>query len=200
MAGLLRLAAAIDRLNRRIGRVMGWATLAMVLLGAFNAVARYTDRYVQLGLSSNAWIELQWYLFSLVFLLGAPWALRANAHVRVDVLYGRLSERARVWIDLVGGVVFLLPFCIFAVIASWPGVRDSFAVLEQSPDPDGLPRYPIKAVVLVAFFLIALQGLSEIVKRIAWLRGAGAEEIGLVEPRESRTADGDEPSSPVEGI
>lgn len=191
MQALLRLAAAIDRLNRGIARVVAWLTLAMVLLGAFNAVARYFDRYTQGGLSSNAYLEMQWYLFSLVFLLGAPYALRAGAHVRVDVLYARYSPRTQAWIDLVGGLVLLVPFCLFAVWASWPLVVDSWKVWEQSPDPNGLPRYPIKTAIPIAFALIALQGFSEIVKRIALLRGASAEEVGLNEPPPS----GVEPSA-----
>lgn len=179
---LLRASRAIDALNRTVGRGVAWLTLAMVLVGAFNAVARYFDRAVGGGLSSNAYVELQWYLFSLVFLLGAPYALRADAHVRVDVLYGRLGARGRAWIDLVGGVLLLVPFCVFALVASWPGVRDSWAVRETSPDPGGLARWPIKAAVLLAFALLLLQGLSEIAKRVAFLRGVPAERIGLTEP------------------
>ena len=177
----LRVASWIDGLNRRVGALVGWLTLLMVLVGAFNAVARYLDRGGSVRLSSNAWIELQWYLFSLVFLLGAPYALRCNAHVRVDVIYGRLSPRAQAWIDLVGGLVFLLPFCVFALLVSWPAVRESWAVREVSADPGGLARYPIKSAVLVAFVLLALQGVSEIIKRVALLRGVPAEEVGLDE-------------------
>lgn len=177
----LRVASWIDGLNRRIGALVAWLTLLMVLLGAFNAVARYVDRGGSMRLSSNAWIELQWYMFSLVFLFGAPYALRCNAHVRVDVFYGRLSPRGQAWIDLVGGALLLLPFCVFAVWLSWPAVRDSWAVREVSPDPGGLPRYPIKGAILASFALLALQGVSEIVKRIAFLRGVPAEAIGLDE-------------------
>jgi len=194
MRVLLRLATVIDRFNRGLGSVVAWMTLGMVLLGAFNAVARYFDRYTQGGLSSNAYLELQWYLFSLVFLLGAPYALRAGAHVRVDVFYGRLGARSQAWIDLVGALVFLIPFCVFAVWTSWPLVLDSWEVWEQSPDPNGLPRYPIKTAIPVAFALIALQGCSEAIKRVAFLRGAAADEIGLHERRA-----GDGPSAGPEG-
>ena len=179
MDALLSAARAIDALNARIGRGAAWLTLLMVLLGAGNALARYSDRYTDLGLTSNAWIEGQWYLFSLVFLFGAPWALATGAHVRVDVLYGRLGARARAWIDLVGGVVFLLPFCVFALVVSWPTIAESVAIREVSPDPGGLPRWPLKASVLVAFGLLLLQGLSEVVKRVALLRGYAPEQIGL---------------------
>jgi TRAP-type mannitol/chloroaromatic compound transport system permease small subunit len=161
----------IDALNERVGRVIGWLTLAMVLLGAYNAVARYLGRFIKLNLSSNAYIELQWYMFSLVFLLGAAYTLRRNAHVRVDVIYGRLSARARAWTDLVGTIVFLIPFCILAIVFSWPSVRNSWAVLEGSPDPGGLPRYPLKSMILVSFALLLLQGVAEILRRAAWLRG-----------------------------
>jgi len=182
MSALLGLARRVDALNRRIGRLVAWLTFAMVLVGAFNAVARYFDRAAGGGLSSNAYVELQWYLFSLVFLLGAPYTLRSNAHVRVDVLYGRLPERGRAWIDLAGGVLFLIPFCVFALWIGWPSVRDSWQVREVSPDPGGLWRWPIKAVVMVAFALLLLQGLSETIKRAALLRGRTAEQVGLEEP------------------
>lgn len=168
---LLALSGRIDRVNGWIGRATAWLALVMVLLGAFNALARWAGRLLERDLSSNAYLEGQWYLFSLLFLLGAAWALGEDRHVRVDVLYGRLSERAKAWIDLVGGFVFLLPFCIFALWASWPSVFRSFKLLEMSADPGGLPRWPIKAVVLLAFALLAIQGVSEIVKRAAFLRG-----------------------------
>jgi TRAP-type mannitol/chloroaromatic compound transport system permease small subunit len=181
MHPLLPLARGVDALNRRLGQAAAWLTLLMVLIAALNAVLRYTDRFVQLGLSSNAWIELQWYLFSAVFLLGAPYALQVGAHVRVDVFYGRLGLRGRAWIDLLGGLLFLLPFCVFGLWTSWPAIRESIAVREGSPDPGGLPRYPIKALVLLAFALLALQGLSEVLKRLALLRGASPAEAGIAD-------------------
>lgn len=171
MQFLLRLSGAIDGLNDRLGKLVGWLTLAMVLIGAFNAIARYAGRYVGGQLSSNAYLELQWYLFTLVFLLGASYTYGCNAHVRVDVLYSRLSERAQTWVDLLGTLFLLLPFCVFALYTSWPSVSRSWAVLEVSSDPGGLPRYPIKTVVLIAFSLLLLQGLSQVVKQIAILRG-----------------------------
>ena len=172
----LRVARNIDRLNELLGRGTAWLILLMVMIGAYNAVARYLGRYVGLNLSSNAYIELQWYLFSLVFLLGAAYTLRRNAHVRVDVIYGRLSPRLRAWIDLVGTFVFLLPFSVLALCVSWPSVRNSWRVLEDSPDPGGLPRYPIKTMILVAFALLLVQGISEAIKQIAILRGHLAAE------------------------
>jgi TRAP-type mannitol/chloroaromatic compound transport system permease small subunit len=170
----MKLMRWIDALNERIGRSASWLVLAMVLIGAYNAVARYVGRYIGFNLSSNAYLEMQWYLFSLVFLLGAAYTLKRNEHVRVDVLYGRLSRRMRAWIDAIGMVVFLLPFSVFCLIVSWPSVRNSWQVLEGSPDPGGLPRYPIKSVILVAFVLLILQGIAELIRRIRILRGDDA--------------------------
>lgn len=182
MHAALCLARLIDGMNRRLAQIMGWALFGMVLVGAYNAIARSLEKGLGLELSSNAYIEAQWYLFSLVFLLGAPHALRSNAHVRVDVLYGEHSERGKAWTDLLGGALFLLPFCAFAIWISWDFVSNSIAVREVSPDPGGLPRWPLKLVVPIAFALLGLQGISEVVKRIAFLRGVAPEEIGLEEP------------------
>jgi TRAP-type mannitol/chloroaromatic compound transport system permease small subunit len=168
---LLQFSRAIDRLNDRIGAAVQWLTLLMVLVGSFNALARWATRYTGVSLSSNAYIDLQWYLFSLVFLLGAAWGLNHDAHVRVDVLYSRLSVKVRAWIDLMGTLLFLLPFCGMMLWVSVPTVRASWSIREASPDPGGLPRYPIKAVIIIAFVLLLVQGLSEIVKRIAIIRG-----------------------------
>ncbi len=167
----LLLSQAIDRLNEVLGRLVGWLTLAMVLVGAYNAVVRYLGGYLGRGLSSNAYIELQWYLFSLVFLLGASYTYRQGAHVRVDIFYGRLSERGRAWIDLAGTLVLMLPFTAFALWVSWPSVRNSWAVREVSSDPEGLARYPIKSVILLAFGLLLLQGISEVIRQVAVLQG-----------------------------
>lgn len=180
----LRLARGIDRLNGWVGRGTCWLTLVMVIVGAFNALARYTDPYTGWGLSSNAYIELQWYLFSLVFLLGAAYALRESAHVRVDVLYERLSPKGRAWVNLLGTLLFLVPFCVMMLVVSWPAVQNSWALLEQSPDPGGLPRYPMKTMVLVAFALLLVQGAAMVIRQIAVLRGAlSPEAAGLTEQR-----------------
>lgn len=172
----LRIAHRIDRINERMGQGIYWLTLVMVLVGAYNALVRYLDRFTGLGLSSNTYIELQWYLYSLVFLLGAAYTLRHNAHVRVDVLFMKVGARGRAWINLLGTLLFLLPFCVFVMWTSWPTVSNSWAVLEMSPDPGGLPRYPIKSVIPVAFALLFLQGVSMAVKQIALLRGRVTEE------------------------
>ncbi len=175
---LLRLSAAIDRANDRIGAAIQWLVLLMVLVGAFNALARYATRYTGISLSSNAYFDLQWYMFSLIFLLGAAYGLNNDVHVRVDVLYSRLSVRGRAWIDLAGSVLFLLPFCIMMLWVSWPFVRNSWAVLEGSPDPGGLPRYPIKTLILVSFFLLFLQGVSQTVKQVERIRTGRAPGVG----------------------
>ncbi len=171
MLGLLRVAHAIDWLNGRLGGAAAWLALAMVLVGAFNAVARYAGRFTSHSLSSNFYIELSWYLFATLFLLCGADALRRDAHVRVDVLYGRLSPRGRALVNICGSVLFLLPLCAVGFWVSFPSVRNSWAVLEGSPDPGGLPRYPIKTLILVAFALLFLQGVAELIKQVAWLRG-----------------------------
>lgn len=174
MQTLRSFAGAVDRLNQRLGSILRWLALLMVFMGAYNAVARYLTRYVGVSLSSNALNEAQWYLFSLIFLLGAAYGLKVDAHVRVDVLYGRVSEKARGWIDLLGTVLFLLPFAGLMLWVSYPTVRNSWAIREVSPDPGGLPRYPIKAVILVAFALLLLQGLAQVVRAVDRIRGVGA--------------------------
>jgi TRAP-type mannitol/chloroaromatic compound transport system permease small subunit len=170
--GLPGFATLIDRLSDLVGRIALWLLGAMILIGALNAVARYLGRFTGVHLSSNAYIELQWYLFSIVFLLGAAYGVRHDAHVRVDILYGRLGPRGRAWIDLLGTVLFLIPFSVFMILVSYPAVAASWRIREVSPDPGGLPRYPIKALILVAFGLLVLQGLAEVVKQVAVLRGA----------------------------
>jgi TRAP-type mannitol/chloroaromatic compound transport system permease small subunit len=168
--GWLRVAAAIDRITVAIGHVVSWLAVLMVLLGAANAVLRYAGRFAGRSLSSNAYIEAQWYIFSLIFLLGAAWALQQDAHVRVDVLFARFSERVRSWINILGTLFLLLPFCGFILWTAWPVVGNSWRIRETSPDPGGLPRYPLKAVVLVCFALLALQGIAELIREIHRLR------------------------------
>ncbi len=171
MHAWLRLAGWIDTVNEWVGRSTAWLVVAMVLIGAYNAVARYLGRSIGVELSSNAYIELQWYLFSLVFLLAGGYALRHNRHVRVDVLYGRLGPRARAGVNLGGTLLFLLPFCLVALWVTWPSVRNAWQVLEVSPDPGGLPRYPLRTAVLVGFLLLLAQAVSMTIHAVAVLRG-----------------------------
>ena len=180
----------VDRITGGVGRVISWIALVMVAIGAFNAIARYLGRFIGINLSSNLYLELQWYLFSLIFLLGAGYALRENAHVRVDVVYGRLRARARAVINVVGSALMLIPFGVFVLWVSWPSIRNSWAVREGSPDPGGLPRYPLKAVIIVAFVLLLAQGVAELVREIGVLRGGrggdAAEEDSDTDPRALR--------------
>jgi len=173
----LRWSRRIDAFSERTGRIVYYCTLAMVGIGAFNAIARYFDKYTGLGLSSNTWLELQWYLFSIVFLLGAAYTLKHDDHVRVDVLFGRLSPKGQAWINLLGTLLFLLPFCALMLYMCIPTVSNSWAVLEQSPDPGGLPRYPIKTVIPIAFVFVVVQGMSMLIKQIAILKGYDPDEV-----------------------
>jgi TRAP-type mannitol/chloroaromatic compound transport system permease small subunit len=175
---LKKLARAIDRLNDRIGDAIQWLVLVLVVVGAVNALLRYATRYTGVSLSSNAYFDFQWYMFSLIFLLGAAYGLNHDVHVRVDVLYSRLGAKARAWIDLAGSVLFLIPFSLVMLWASFGPVWASWAIRETSPDPGGLPRYPIKAVLLISFFLLAIQGLSQVIKQIEILRGGAAGPDG----------------------
>jgi TRAP-type mannitol/chloroaromatic compound transport system permease small subunit len=172
MKRLLHIADAIDRFQDRVGRVLYWLTLAMIVIGAYNAVVRYLDKYTGMTLSSNFYLELQWYLFAILFLLGAAYALRHDAHVRVDIFYSRLTDRGRAWINLLGTVLFLFPFCILMLWVSWPAVMNSWEVLEMSPDPGGLPRYPIKSIIPLAFLLFMVQGIPLFLRSLAVLMGA----------------------------
>ncbi len=163
---LIRMSVLIDALSGRIGRLIYWMILVSVVVSSGNAVVRYI-----FDTSSNAWLELQWYLFSAVFLLGAGYTLLHNQHVRIDIIAGRLSPRGRAWIDLLGGIFFLMPMAIVILTLSWPAFVESFVRHEYSSDAGGLLRWPARLLVPVGFFLLVLQGLSEIIKRIAFLRG-----------------------------
>ena len=165
---LIKLARGIDALNDRIGRLVIWLVLLAVLISAGNAISRYG-----LNMSSNAWLEIQWYLFSFIFLLGAGYTLRHNGHVRIDVVYGRLSSRGQAIVDLVGGLLFLLPMALGIAWLGWTGFAESWAIGEMSPDAGGLLRWPVKLAIPVGFTLLALQGVAEVIKRAAFLVGKG---------------------------
>lgn len=171
----------IDALSSAVGRATGFLVIVIALLGAGNAVARYISRFTDVSLSSNAWLELQWYLFAIIFLLGAAVTLRDNAHVRVDVLFHRLSPRARAWIDLCGAALFLIPFCVIMIWVCWNPTHSSWAIREMSPDPGGLPRWPIKMAVPIAFALLLLQALANLARTVAVLRHGGEQ------PNESKS-------------
>lgn len=166
MAYLLGISRWIDAVNDRLGRVASWAVLLACGISAGNAMSRYA-----FDLSSNAWLEVQWYLFGAVVMLGASRTLRMNEHVRVDIVYMQLSERGKEWLDLVGTAVFLLPTMAVIAYFSWPFFLESWAIQEVSTNAGGLTRWPVKLLLPLGFTLVALQGVSEIIKRAAALHG-----------------------------
>ncbi|MDP2827533.1 MAG: TRAP transporter small permease subunit [Sulfuricellaceae bacterium] len=151
----------IDSINERVGRVAIWLVLFSVLVSAGNAAYRYL-----FGVSSNGFLEIQWYMFSLVFLLCAGYTLKHDGHVRIDVIYGHLSRRGKALVDVMGGLLFLLPVSLFITKMSWDMFLLSWAVGEVSPDAGGLLRWPIKLAIPLGFALLSLQGISEIIKKI----------------------------------
>jgi TRAP-type mannitol/chloroaromatic compound transport system permease small subunit len=175
MQRLLYVSRLIDRLNQRIGNSILWLILVAVLISAGNALVRKVFQ-----ISSNALLEVQWYLFSAVFLLGAGYALLKNAHVRIDFFASRLSRRTVHWIEIVGILVFLLPLCFMLIDLSWPLVWNAWASGEMSQNAGGLIRWPVYLLLPVGLTLLFLQGVSELIKRVAYLRGV------LVEPSENR--------------
>jgi len=164
--GLLRLARGIDRVNELVGRGVAWLGLASVLICAAAAVARYA-----LDRGSNAWLEIQWYLNSAVFLLVAGYTLKRHEHVSIDVLASRFSPRVQAWIHVFGGLFMLLPATLIIAWYSWPSLANSYDIQEYSSDPGGLIRWPVRLLIPAAFSLLALQGVSEIIKRIGFLKG-----------------------------
>ena len=166
MAGLLKFSALIDRVSEIVGKFAGYLVLACCLISAGNACIRYAFNY-----SSNGWLEIQWYLFAFIVLLGASHTLRLNEHVRVDLIYGAVSDRKRLWIDAIGLVIFLIPACLFLAWLSWPYFSLSFMQGEVSSNAGGLIRWPVKFIIVSGFVLLAFQGLSELIKRIAGLTG-----------------------------
>ena len=166
MGGLLALSRGIDALNSWLGRWLSWLILAAVMVSAINAVVRKV-----FDMSSNSWLELQWVLFGVVFLLCSPWTLMSNEHIRIDIVNSMLPQPVRNWIDVIGHTFFLLPLCIIMVITGLPFFTKSLFINEQSFSAGGLPQWPAKSLIVIGFFLLFLQGLSELVKRIAVMRG-----------------------------
>lgn len=166
MSGLLALSRFIDRMNTFIGRNISWLILAAVLVSAVNAIIRKV-----FSISSNAWLELQWYLYGTAFLLAAAYTLLENEHIRIDVLYGRWSRRVQHWIDLAGHLLMLMPFVTLVLYLTWPWLMRSIRLKEISMNAGGLTLWPAKMMLLIGFGLLFLQGLSEIIKKIAVMRG-----------------------------
>jgi TRAP-type mannitol/chloroaromatic compound transport system permease small subunit len=166
LQSLLHISQLIDRLNEKIGAAANLAVLLACLISAGNAMVRYAFDY-----SSNGWLEIQWYLFAFMVMFGASYTLRRNEHVRVEIFYLFLSERGQLWLDMIGAVVFLIPVCVILSLLAWPFFMQSFSVNEYSPNANGLIRWPIKLVLPLGFALLALQGVSEIIKRAGALKG-----------------------------
>ncbi len=166
MKVLLALSRAIDAVNERVGKLTRWLILISVLISAGNAVVRYS-----LNTSSNAWLEIQWYLFSVVFLFCAGYTLLHNQHVRIDVVTGQFSKRVQTWIDILGTLFFLLPMAITIMWLSWPVFTDAWRSNEVSTNAGGLIIWPARLMVPIGFLLLVVQGVSELIKRVAFLRG-----------------------------
>lgn len=176
MNALLSFSRGIDALTERIGKAVYWLLLAAVLISTTNAIVRKA-----FNISSNAYLEAQWYLFAAVFMLGAGYVFLHDQHVRIDVVASRLSRRMQVWVDVVGIVFFLLPLCVFLIWTALPSLRSAFASGEVSASPGGLIRWPLYALVPIGFALLALQSLSELFKRLAFLTGHGPDPKGAPE-------------------
>ena len=170
MDKLLAISRVIDAINIRIGRSVSWLILVTVLVSAVNATVRKV-----FNVSSNSWLELQWVLFSVIFLLCSPWTLLSNEHIRIDIVNNLLPKRVRSVIDVVGHALFLLPLCILMIITSYPFFVRSFVINEQSANAGGLPQWPAKALPLIGFILLFFQAISELIKRVAIMRGRLAD-------------------------
>ena len=164
MKSLLAISRGIDWFNTQFAVVANWLVLLAALISAGNAGSRYL-----FSESSNGWLEIQWYMFAGMVLLGGPYTLKMNEHVRVDLFYGLASERTRIWIDIVGGLLFLLPICVILTYFTWPWFVEFWTINEASSNAGGLVRWPVKLLLPVGFFLMAMQGVSEIIKRVAAL-------------------------------
>ncbi|MDO5612223.1 MAG: TRAP transporter small permease subunit [Paracoccus sp. (in: a-proteobacteria)] len=186
MGGLLALSSGIDRINTVIGRMVSWLILIAVLVSAGNAIIRK-----MYNISSNAWLELQWYLYGGAFLLAAAYALKENEHIRIDILYGRWSRRTQHWIDLIGHTLFLTPFVIVSLYFIIPWFQRSYRYQEMSMNSGGLILWPAKALLLAGFILLLAQGISEIIKKIAVMRGLIEDPTPFVSHHEAALAEGE---------
>jgi len=172
MTSLLKLSNGIDRLNKGVGKVTTWLILIVTIVSAGNAIVRKA-----FNVSSNGLLEIQWYLFAAVFLLGAGYGFLKNSHVRIDFISGKLSARTRNWIDVGGIVLALFPFCFLCIYLSWPLFIQAFNTGEMSSNSGGLIRWPVYALVPLGFGLLMLQGVSELIKRLSFLTGTGEDPL-----------------------
>jgi TRAP-type mannitol/chloroaromatic compound transport system permease small subunit len=166
MKQLLAFSRLVDALNAKFGAIADWCVLLSCLISAANAFSRYA-----FSISSNAWLEIQWYMFGALVMLGASYTLRRNEHVRVDIVYANVSTRAQIGIDIFGFILFLLPATAIMAYLSWPIFHNSWALGEISGNAGGLLRWPVKIFLPIGFALLTLQGLSELIKRVAMLTG-----------------------------
>ncbi|MBT9247332.1 TRAP transporter small permease subunit [Gemmobacter fulvus] len=185
MKSLLAVSAGIDRINEIIGKAVSWLILIAVIVSATNAIVRKI-----FSVSSNSWLELQWYLFGAAFLLAAAYTLKQNEHIRIDIVYGMFSRRVQHWIDLFGHVVFLMPFVLLMLYYFVPYVARSYTSGEVSTNSGGLIIWPAKALLLIGFTLLAFQGVSEIIKKIAVMRGDMEDPTPFVSAHEAAELEG----------
>ncbi len=166
MQSLLKLSCGIDAFTRWLGRRLAWLILVAVIVATINAIVRKS-----FDVSSNSWLELQWLLFSVVFLFCAPWTLLDNEHIRIDIISNMMKKRLRDWIDVVGHAFFLIPLCIVMIVTGGPFFMRSVEVNEQSSNAGGLPQWPAKSLIIIGFTLLLVQAISELIKRVAVMRG-----------------------------
>ncbi|MDO8398484.1 MAG: TRAP transporter small permease subunit [Bradyrhizobium sp.] len=166
MQSLLKFSRGIDAFTKWVGKRLAWLILVAVVVATVNAIIRKT-----FDVSSNSWLELQWLLFSIVFLFCAPWTLLDNEHIRIDIISNMMKKKLRDWVDVVGHAFFLIPLCIVMIITGGPFFMRSVEVNEQSSNAGGLPQWPAKSLIIVGFTLLLVQGISELIKRIAVMRG-----------------------------
>ena len=185
MQGLLAVSRGIDRVTEAIGKSVGWLILVAILVSATNAIIRKT-----LNTSSNAWLELQWYLYGAAFLLASANTLKQNEHIRIDILYGALTRRTQHWIDLLGHMLFLMPFVILMDAYFVPWVALSYTSGEMSTNAGGLILWPAKALLLLGFLLLTVQGVSEIIKKIAIMRGKMDDPTPFISAHEAAELEG----------
>ena len=183
MQALLKISRAIDWLNAQVGKVVIWLIFAATLISALNAVVRKVFNY-----SSNAYLEVQWYLFAWAFLVAAGYTLLHREHVRIDVLNSRLPKKAQVWIDIIGFAFFLTPLCLLVLWLGVPMLIDKYASGEVSPNTGGLVRWPVWLALPIGFTLLMLQGWSELIKRIAFLKGQGPDPMGRLSDKSDEQA------------
>ncbi|MDA9466006.1 TRAP transporter small permease subunit [Bradyrhizobium sp. CCBAU 53415] len=177
MQALLKLSSRIDAFTRWTGKRLAWLIVAAVIISAVNATVRKT-----FDTSSNSWLELQWVLFSIVFLLCSPWTLLDNEHIRIDIVNNALPKTVRNVIDVIGHLFFLMPLCIVMIVTGVPFFERSFEINEQSGNAGGLPQWPTKSLIMIGFAFLLVQGISELIKRIAVMRGL------MPDPHESQVS------------